>query len=647
MGHCLEKGEYTMPRFERVFTPIKIGSMELDSRIVMAPMQTNYADEKGHVTEQLIAYHRARARGGIAYNMTGQTTVSPEGRYNQHMLCLYDDGYIPGFAKLADAIHEAGGKLVIQLNHCGPNADPKATGMPVLGPSPIQSNPKSGVPVEISEEEMSRKASDFVQASLRAKMAGANGVELHMAHGYLLSSFLTSHLNKREDAYGGDIQGRMRFPLEVLTHVRAAVGDDYPIICRFSMGEFKDTGISLEDALILAKALEEKDANALHISAYKDATAPYYMPQGHLIPLAAEVKKVVNIPVIGVGRIVDPEFAEQTLMEGKVDLIALGRQLMADPEFPNKVREGRLDEIIPCIGCNSGCIGRKITFFSSCVSNPVMGYEAISLFKPAEKKKKVTVIGGGPAGIQAALTASDRGHEVTLYEKGPNLGGNFSIASLPEGKKDLQNLITYWVNALKRRGVHVLLNREATAESIYKEEPDEVVVAVGGVPLTPPMEGIDNQRVIQTVDVLTRGPEVGPKVLVAGGGEVGLEVADHLAHQGKEVIVIEMKEEMGSDVPIRTRPILFERLEEARVEMMTNTTMKKIGDGLVFVEKEGEEVVIKGIDNVVLALGFEPDHETVESFRATFRDIHVIGDAMEARQALSAVREGYELACKL
>jgi len=636
-----------MAGFEMLFSPIKIGSMELDSRVIMSPMQTNYANEEGYVTEQLIAYHVARARGGVTYNMTGQTTVALQGRYNRNMLCLYDDRYIPGFAKLADAIHGAGGKLVIQLNHCGPKADPKATGMPVLGPSPIQEDPKSGIPVEISEEGILKVVSDFAQAAVRAKKAGTDGIELHMAHGYLMSSFLTSHLNKREDAYGGDIRGRMRFPLEVLTRVRAAVGGDYPIVCRFSMGEFEDTGISLEDALILARALEENGADALHISVYKDATAPYYMPQGHLIPLAAEVKKAVSIPVIGVGRIVDPEFAEQVLREGKVDLIALGRQLMADPEFPTKVKSGRLEEIIPCIGCNSGCIGRHITYFSSCVSNPITGYEALTQVKPAEKEKKVTVIGGGPAGIQVALTASARGHEVTLYEKGSRLGGNFYVASLPEGKKDLQRLLTYWENALKKSGVKVLLNEEASAENIRAGNPDVVVVATGALPFRPDIAGIGDERVIQAPDVLSKDLKLGQRVLVAGGGEVGLEVADHLARQGKEVMVIEMLEEVGRDVPKNTKPVLFERLDEAGVDVRTNTALRRIEKGSVVVEKGGEKGIINGIDSVVLALGFTSDQALVEGLRPIFKEVHVIGDALEVRQAVSAVREGFELACTL
>ncbi|MBW1963343.1 MAG: FAD-dependent oxidoreductase, partial [Deltaproteobacteria bacterium] len=370
-------------------------------------------------------------------------------------------------------------------------------------------------------------------------------------------------------------------------------------------------------------------------------------PQGHLIPYAEEVKKTVNIPVIGVGRILDPGYAEQLLVDGRVDIVALGRQLLADPEFANKVKEGKIDEIIPCIGCNSGCIGRTITFHTTCVSNPKTGYESTVRIEQAERKKRVMVIGAGPAGIQTALTASGRGHQVTLFEKRSYLGGNFHIASLPDGKQDLQRLIEHWDVALKRHNVDVRLNTEVSPETIKDENPDEVVLAIGATSYHPPIRGIDCPIVIKAEDVFLKESRIGNHVVVAGAGEVGLEIADHLARRGKSVVVVEMKETVGHDVSKNTKPVLLKRLQEAGVDIRTRTTLKRIEDSRVVVEADGKSSTIDNVDNVILALGFRPNHGILKKLGSVVEPTHVIGDAFKVRQALSAVRDGFDLGCRL
>jgi 2,4-dienoyl-CoA reductase-like NADH-dependent reductase (Old Yellow Enzyme family)/thioredoxin reductase len=644
-----------------LFSPYKIGTLELANRIVMAPMATYYGTSDGYVTDRNIAYYAERARGGVGYITMEHTAVAPNGRAGIGMPCLYDDSYVPGIARLIDAVHREGAKIVVQLNHGGRQALEKFSlgeDKQIVAPSGIPCPIMGGNPRELTVDEIRGLVDAFVGAAVRAKQAGADGVELHMAHGYLMCSFLSPFSNRRTDEYGGDLPRRMQFPLEVLEGVREGVGKDYPVVCRFSADGYVEGGITSDDGLEIGGALAAHGADALSVTAgsrvaFHHMIAPYYQPRGNLIHLAEAVKQRVAVPVMGVGRIPDPRLAEEMLQAGKADLIVFGRAFLADPHWPNKAREGRFDEIIPCIACNSGCIERRLSggLYTSCLCNPLTGNEEELKITSTSKPRKVMVVGAGPAGLQAALVASQRGHEVSLWERGDRIGGNFRIAALAPGKEELGCLLEYFEGQLDRSSVRVELGKTAAAEALAAENPDAVVAATGAEPATVAVEGLAEAAasgfVVQGVDVLEGKVTPGKRVVVVGGGNVGLETADALAEQGHEVTVIEMLPDVGADMVAPVRQMLLERLDGLSVEIRTRTVFHGIEGRTLLVEEDGKSDKIEGVDTVVLAVGFRPRREVADEAQKLGKEVHVIGDAKEARSALEAIYEAHRVAVEL
>ena len=640
-----------MARFENLFSPFQIGKLELKNRIVMPPMATNFAGEDGSVNERHIAYYLRRARGQVGYITFEHTGVLRQGRAFPNMALVDSDQHIPPFKKLVEAVHKEGGKIVIQINHAGRQTSASITGSPIVAPSAVPCPVRKEMPKELTHEEIEKIIEAFGAAAFRVKETGADGIEIHMAHGYLINQFLSPFSNRREDAYGGDADRRMRMALEVLRAVRNRVGADFPVLCRLSADEYVEGGLKLEDSKAIAKALERNGADALHVSACVAASGylnhpPYYAEEGIFVHLAQGIRSVVGIPVISVGRIRTPELANRILEEKKADLISMGRALIADPELPAKALQGRTEEIIPCISCNR-CIQSIRKGALACAVNPETGREGIFKLKKTDRPKKIWVIGGGPAGMKAAEIAALRGHQVTLYEKQERLGGRFLLAAVPPKKQLLKDFIDQLERQLQKLPVKVFIGRPFTPASLRRGKPNAVIVATGAKPLVPPIDGIREAKTISVDDALSGSVSLGEKVLVIGGGGIGAEVADHLSEKGKEVTLIEMKEGIALDLVGHLQHFLNKRLREKGVRILTSTKATRFEKQGVWVEDPQGTRKLEGFDSIVTVLGSTPDDELVESLKRKVPEVYVVGDASKPREVMEALFEGEEIALKI
>jgi 2,4-dienoyl-CoA reductase-like NADH-dependent reductase (Old Yellow Enzyme family)/thioredoxin reductase len=640
-----------MTRFKNLFSPFQIGKLELKNRIVMPPMATNFAGENGSVNERHIAYYVKRIRGGVGYITFEHTGVLKQGRASPNMALIDSDQNILPFKKLVETIHKEDGKIVIQINHAGRQTSASITGSPIVAPSAIPCPVRMEMPKELSYEEIQKIIEAFGEAALRVKEAGADGVEIHMAHGYLINQFLSPFSNKREDEYGGDADRRMRMALEALRAVRDKVGADFPVLCRLSADEYVDGGLKIDASKEIAKALERNGADALHVSACVAASGylnhpPYYAEEGVFAHLAQGIKSVVGIPVISVGRIRTPELANRILEEKKADLISMGRALIADPELPLKAFQEKTDEIIPCISCNR-CIQSIRKGALQCAVNPETGREGIFKLQKTEHPKKVWIIGGGPAGMKAAEIASRRGHQVTLYEQQERLGGRFLLAAIPPQKQILKEFIDYLSRQLQKLPVKIVSGKPFHPTLLEKGKPDVVIIATGAKPYFPPIDGIKDSKAISVEEALSDPVPLTKKVLVIGGGGIGAEVADHLSEKGKEVTLIEMREGIALDLVGHLQHFLNKRLREKGVRILTSTKATRFEKQGVWVEDPQGTKRLEGFDSVVIALGSIPNDELVESLKGKVSEVYVVGDASKPREVMEALFEGEEIALKI
>lgn len=648
--------------FPKLFERGKIGRLEIDNRVVKAATYGALSNIDGSVTDRMIRYYEEVARGGTGLVIVESASIDQKGsKAAPCQLGVSSIEHIPGLAALAQGICDNGAKAALQLTHFGrdnflgitPAKSASRIPMSMGGLGPFETFGDEPVPEELTIEEIHDIVRAFGDAAQRAQTAGFDMVEVHGAHGGLVTNFLSPGTNRRNDMYGGPLQNRMRFLVEVVRAIRKKVGTDFPIGVRLSGIDYEPNGVVIEDTLEVAKVLENIGVDIIHVSGGSHIrgnhlASPMSVPAGHHIREAEAVKRVVHIPVIASGSITTPQLAEEILESGKADFIALARPLFADPHWPQKAREGRPEDITPCIRCNDGCQDRSNLKYrpTQCTVNASLNREDALSITPAEQRSNVAVVGGGPGGMEAARVCALRGHSVTLYEK-RNLGGALIEASVPEFKSDLKRLIDYYVTQLKKLKVEVI-QKEATVDTIKKGKFDAVIVAAGGTPLIPDVPGIDRPIVTSALDALSRKSPVGQKVLVVGGNMVGTEVGLWLAEQGKEVIFIEMLDEFMANVGIFDQLEYHERLAKQRVAIHTGERLESVVDkGAIVVDKYGKKQEIVA-DSIVLAVGFAPLASLREKLQKEKGfEVYAIGDCVSPRRIFDAIHEGYLTARKI
>lgn len=639
---------------EKLFEPIKIGSMELKNRIVMPPMVRNWATEQGEVNDRIINHYRAVAQGGCAMIITEASYIMPNAKGFKYQMGIHDDKLIPGWQKLADVAHAAGAKIGPQIYHAGRQTHSSVTGMPSVAPSPIPCPVEQEMPHELTIPEIEEIEDAYAKAVKRAKRAGCDFAELHGAHGYLITQFLSAYSNKREDKYGGDLKSRMTFVINVVKKCKELAGKDFPIIIRLSAEEKVENGLTLKDTKTIAKKLEHLGVAAIHVSAGNYGTyaqgemiPPMAMPAGPFIELAAVVNQAVKIPVIAVSKINTPELAEEVIASGKADLVALGRELMADPEWPNKVQNGMVDDINRCISCNQGCIDRLFMQLDcQCVVNPAFGREEEFKIVPAGEPKKVMVVGGGPAGMMAAIVLKQRGHDVAIYEKQEKLGGQMIFAEIPPHREGVTWFKDYLMGQIHKLEIPENLGTEVTPELVSSEAPEVVIVAAGSECSAPGIPGMDLPNVVNPRDVLAGKAEVGKTVLVAGGGCVGAETAEYLAEKGHKVSIVEMKDEIITDIGISDKFLMLQRFKDLGVEIYVKSKITQVTEKGLEIETDGKKQTLAG-DNIVVCLGASPNNQLVKNLQGAGPRVIAVGDALEPKRLLEAVYTGYNAALNI
>ncbi len=628
----------------------RIGQMELRNRIVMPPMGTKHASKEGYVTDQVKDYFEARAQGGAGLIIVEATLVHPGGRAYENLLEITDDKFIPGLNELVRVIHKHDAKAAIQLQHCGRLAKSRLTGMQPMAPSPIPS-PGGEVPRELTVEKIKEIIGYFADAAVRAKKAGFDGIEIHGAHGYLIDQFLSPSSNKRKDNYGGGVQNRARLLIEIIKAVKGAVGGGFPVWCRINAMEYGTKGgTTLEEAKETARLAQEAGSNAIHVSAHGPKAQQHRQTlkpvSGVFADLAQGIKEVVTVPVIVVGRIT-PEAGERILSEGKADLVAIGKALLTDPEIPNKVASGKVEDIKPCILCMACRDDLFATGVSvRCQVNPAMGREAEFEIVRAKTSKKVLVVGGGPAGMEAARVAALRGHKVTLWEKSPRLGGQLNYAIVPPYKNGIEPLIKYFETQMRKLDVKIEFRKAPTADMVKKFQPEAAVVATGSVPIIPETCREKRNNIVTALEVLGGYKEIRERVVVVGGGRIGCEVAEFLAERYKDVMILEMLEEIGSDIGLSLRPAIVERLKAAGIRIETSIKIVEITEkGVTGFRNGSSEFFSAG--TIVIAVGMKSERQLAEILEGIVPEIHIIGDCVEARKIREAITDGYSVGLKL
>lgn len=649
----MESSAYPM-----LFSPIKVGTTEVKNRVFMPPVSTNLADH-GYVTDDLVDHYRARAKGGVGLIITEVVTVEPTYTYLPGDMCCYDDTFIPGWEKLAAAVHEYGCKIMPQLFHPAYMAfnipgTPRLIAPSFVGPSYAREAPRP-----ITVDEIHELTHQFGNAAVRMQKAGVDGVEVHAAHAHgMLGGFLTPLYNKRTDEYGGSLDARMRFLLEVIAEIRERCGKDFIIDVRISGDEYTDGGLTLNDMVYVSRRLEKAGVDMIHVSGGTTIKRGSAIPaagtqQASHAACSREIKKHVNIPVATVGRINEAWIAEELIEDGAADICMMGRANLCDAEFCNKAAAGNADDIRPCIGClrclNGIMFGKRI----SCTVNPDVERDEAG-YEPAAEAKNVLVVGAGPAGMEAAYIAAKRGHNVVLVDKQDEPGGEMRIAAVPPAKQELTRVIKYQYRRLAEAGVKCIFGTELSAEDIQRDYAGyEVVLAYGAEPIAPAfMQGF---KQVMTADDLLGGKAFpGKKIVIVGGGTVGCETADYLAPlvndlspANRDVTVIEMTKTLAANEGGAGRAVLITRMLSKGVHVLTEAKVTEITEDTISYEKDGEVHTITGADTLVLAMGYRPNTKLADDLAAAGVAAHVLGDANKCGNIRDAIGDGYKVACEM
>ena len=659
--------------FPNLFSPIEINNMELKNRIVMTAMHLGYTPE-GEVTDRLVDFYVARARGGVGLIIVGGCLIDEYGGMSS-MICINDDRYLPGLSRLSSAIKAEGAKIAAQLYQAGRYTHSSMIGgKKPFSASAVRSKLTGETPRALDLEEIPAVQGKFAEAAIRARKAGFDAVEILGSAGYLISQFLSPLTNLRQDRYGGSMEKRMRFGLEVVEKVRNAVGADYPVIMRIAGNDFMEGGNTNREARIFAKELEKVGVDLINVTGgWHETRIPQltmFVPRGAFVYLAQGIKSAVSVPVIASNRINNPHLGNKIIRNGHADMVTMARGLLADPNLPNKARDGRSHEIFHCIACNQGCFDNIFKYRpATCMVNPRAGLEGELEVTPAVQKKNVLVIGGGPAGMKAACTAAERGHQVTLAEMTAQLGGQILLNRDIPGRKEMLTIATDLTNNLRTLNVNIMLEKKVTKQFIEETTPDVVVLASGSKPFLPDIQGIEDPRVVLAWDILSGKVEVGNQVVIVGGNAVGLETALYLAYQGtlcpddlhvlaanraetwetieglinkgnKNVTVVEMMKRAGQDIGSSTRWTVMAELKRLGVTVITNARVVAVSKKGLEIEKEEGKKHIPA-DSVVIATGARSENSLMNKIRDLVSEIYVIGDAKEPRNALEAIKEGF------
>lgn len=637
--------------FDHLFSPYTIRGKVIKNRFTVPAMVTDFCNLDGTATERYIAYHEEKAKGGWGLIITEDYNVSPEGHGFKATAGLWNDDQIASHSELPKRIHKYGTTILAQIYHCGRQTNTAAIpGLKARSSTAIMCPFGDDIPEPFTTEEVKEMVGKYGDTALRAKKCGFDGVEIHAAHGYLITQFFSPYSNKRVDEYGGNFWNRTRFAREIVQDIRNKCGDDFIIDMRLSADEFVEGGLNVEDTKAIARMMEECGVDMLHISIGNYLSVDQNVASSHnghawFTDWSKAVKEVVKVPVIVVSRINDPFLADSVLASGRADFVAMGRASLTDPELPNKTKEGRFEDMRRCIACNDGCIG---TLFTDnpirCVLNPMMGHEYEGKIQPAAVKKNVAIVGAGPGGLYAAIAAAQAGHTVTVYEKAAHAGGQFYYAAIPPCKGEITDFIVWQTTQCKKLGAEIKYNTEATVDMIKEAKPDVVVLATGAVPKMIPVPGlVENSKTVTAIDILGGKVKPGANCVVIGGGQVGAETAHFLAHMLRNVTILEMRDGIALDAPVAINWLLNKDLDKRGVKKMTSVNVQKVvSDAVLITDEDGKEIAVPA-DTIVVAVGTTAYNPLEAGLTAAGFDVKVIGDAKEARKALDATAEGYDI----